>query len=138
MANRKIARDSEDPKKYRIPVDREKLKDFPDQDEMMIILKEEDTRELDVFQKDIPVELKNSRFRNKKVKWMNNFGLKKKGAHLFEQTVSEYTIELKKISNATYIYHNGAEIIELLVHDVNGDRVQASLTLGDPPVGWVK
>jgi hypothetical protein len=138
MSERRIDPGRDNPYKFTIPSNSDLLNDFPDQDQITIILSPETTDQLDIFYKPLPVAVKNLKYGGKKVHWINNFGIKQKAAASFEKKVEQYEIHLKHIADAVYVYYDGTKIKPLSTSDPVGGQVSAKLDLGDPPVGWVK
>lgn len=138
MANKLIVLLPENPVKFVIPIDPDLLPDFPDQEEIAIILTEKTATTLDVYQKDLVDELKGLEFEGKVVHWLNNFGMKRKGAKEFEQIVDPYNLEMNAINGAIYVYYDGKKVLELPTSKSETGKVSATLNLGDPPAGWVK
>lgn len=138
MANKLVMRLPENPVKFVIPIDPDLLPDFPDQEEIALILTEKTAMTLDVYQKDLTGELKGLEFEGKVVHWLNNFGMKKKGSKEFEPIVDPYIIEMNAIDGAVYVYYDGKKVLELPNTKSEMGKVTATLNLGDPPAGWVK
>ena len=103
-----------------------------------IILTTEGARRYTVWQKDIPDEIQGATYQGSPVIWVNNFGLKRVGSDDYEATVSEpYTVILDEVpAEATAVYHDGRNVRPLGTTPAGGGRVEATLDLGDPPVGW--
>jgi hypothetical protein len=122
---------------YHIPIDTERLTNFPHQGQVAVVLTTAH-ESLEVYQKDIPSHLIGKNHKGKPVKWLNNFGLKKVGSEEYVVSVPEYRILLDHIKNAVYVYFDGSEIrpLQTSQHETDLSKVQASLFLGDPPVGW--
>jgi hypothetical protein len=138
MTERRIDPAHDNPRKFAISTAPELLGDFPDQDEILVVLAEELVSTHSVFYKPIPSKLKNLKYNEKKVRWLNNFGIKEKGAKEYAKRVTHYRVHLKHIAGAVYVYYDGAAIKLLEVTDPEAGMVSALLDLGDPPLGWVK
>ncbi len=138
MAERKADRHPVIPNGYHIPVDTDKLADFPHQDHVTIVLNDAHAG-YEVFQKEIPAHLVGKTHKEKTVKWLNNFGLKHKGRVEYAADVPEYSLVLEHIEGAEYVYFDGNEIRPLVTNRPaeNPGQVRATLRLGDPAVGWV-
>jgi len=124
---------------FHIPVDTEKLTDFPHQKNVAVLLNDSHAG-YEVYQKDIPSHLAGRSHKNKPVKWLNNFGLKQKNSVEFPVEVPEYSILLDHIEGAEFVYFDGSEIRPLATkrHEKDPSKTHATLRLGDPPIGWVK
>jgi hypothetical protein len=138
MTERMINAAHDNHRKFAIPANPDLLKDFPDQDEILVVLSDKAVNEQDVFYKPVPVSVKNLKYKAKKVHWVNNFGIKTKNAKAYETRVSQYEIHLKHVDGAVYVYYDGKVIQPLTVTSPVDGLVSAQLDLGDPPLGWVK
>jgi hypothetical protein len=121
-----------------IAVNRGLSKRFPHQAAVRVRLRGDVEADYDVVQKEIPESLQNATYNGKPVRWINNFGVRRKGRDQFEQRVSAYELSLEKVEGAEYVYFDGQNIRGLGVapDDEDAARVKATLDLGDPPVGW--
>jgi len=137
MSERRIDPGHNNPHHFAIPSNPDLLDDFPDQDQITIVLSPETADQHDIFYKPLPAAVKNLEYNHKKVHWINNFGVKKKNAAKFDKKVDRYEIHLKHIDGATYVYYDGTVKLLPTTPPVGG-QVSAQLDLGDPPVGWVK
>lgn len=137
MADRKMGAVPGDPTRVHITVNPDALPNFPDQARVTLVLHRDYANTYDVFQKDIPAELRGKQYNGKPIRWLNNFGLKQKGAAGFENKVPDYTVILDALPGAEYVFHDGSSIQVLKTSPVEGDptKVQATLKLGDPSVG---
>ncbi len=138
MAERKANPHPDFPNGYHIPVDAEKLAEFPHQAALTILVTPAHD-EFEIFQKDIPSHLSGAAHQGKTVHWLNNFGFKPRGKSEYTVQVPEYTLLLERKKNVDYVYFDGKEIRSLVTipHPTNENQVRAFLRLGDPPVGWV-
>jgi hypothetical protein len=128
------------PHGFHIPVNPDRLANFPHQSPIAVVLNDR-LSGYTVYGKDIPDGLAQKTHKNKKVHWINNFGLKEKGQSEFAGSLpDEYTILLEKIEHSEYVYFDGSQIRPLPVtpHPQDDTRVSAVLRLGDPPIGWVR
>ncbi len=107
----------------------------PDQRPIQLRLTAAAAGQFTVWQKDIPGDVPMT-FAGKAITWVNNFGFKRVGSDRFESTVPAYTIELDQgPANAVLVVYD-APNVRALTPDSVGQRVRATLELGDPPVGW--
>lgn len=138
MAERRIAPAPNNGRRFTISTDPDLFNDYPDQAEVIVLLSPELVAEHEVYSKPIPASLKGMEYNGKKIRWMNNFGLKKKNSPGFEGKTSRYEVQLKHVKDAEYVYFDGSVVNLLPVSAPKAGKVTAQLDLGDPPVGWVK
>jgi hypothetical protein len=138
MAERKADRHPEISNGYHIPVDSQKLASFPHQANLTVVLTAAHA-DYEVYQKDIPLELAGRTHQGMPVHWLNNFGLKHKVSGEFAADVPQFSLLFEHISGADFVFYDGKNIQPLAtLHDSRGaNQVRASLSLGDPPIGWV-
>ncbi len=103
-----------------------------------IVLTPESARRYTVWQKDFPEGIEDLRFQGRSVIWVNNFGLKRVEDGDYVPTVPEgYTVILDDVPKGeTAVYYDGQNVRALGTTPEGGGRVEATLTEGDPPVGW--
>jgi hypothetical protein len=111
-----------------------------------IVIKPAHPDKYDVYQKDLPADLPGN------YTWINNFGVKARKIDLlsplvtadstledpFPTFVETYIIEFDDIDGKEPVYFNGLEVKHFPAgkKKVGNNRIQVSLDLGDPPVGW--
>ena len=105
-----------------------------------IVLGDEIENDYDVVEKDFPDDLPDSWLdpddkKEKKIRWISNFGLKKRDG-AFEEKLPKgfkYQIEFPG-SLGKLVYFDGSRV-QKLSGQLRGNIFQAELDLGDPPVG---
>ena len=139
MADKKIVSGATD---FTIP---KKSKDANSKD---IVVKLQKADKYDIYQKEFPANLPDG------YTWINNFGLKerkkdpKNPNKSIDTTISDpysvdveaYIIELDDISGKEPVYFDGTAVRNFPSKKTitGNNRIQVSLTLGDPPIGWPK
>lgn len=121
-----------------------------------IVIKLPQRGKYDVYQKDFPANLPqkytDSDNSTKSYTWINNFGLKARkndpnnpggtldtsSNDLYSRGVDEYIIELDDVDGKEPVYFDGTSVNQFKPGKVNvgNNRIQVTLTLGDPPIGW--
>ena len=101
-------------------------------------LSREAAEEYGVWQKEMPEGLPRE-YEGRRITWLNNFGLKRRGSDQYAASVPPYTIILEKGPEDAVLvtYEPGGDppLRELETEEVDGE-VQATLDRGDPGVGW--
>jgi|GEM_PF-5560617 len=105
------------------------------------------TGKYDLYQKDFPANLPAD------YDWINSFGLKQRpkdskkpkktldssDSDPYLDVVEAYIIELDDVDGKEPVYFDGANVQNFPAKKTRvGSKVQISLALGDPPVGWPK
>ena len=98
----------------------------------------------DVAEKDFPPDLlaKFTHFNGAPIRWMINFGFRHKptGPDVAGHLDESYDIELDPGPNPTaqLVFFDGTAVHPLATRpsDTAPGKIKASLTLGDPPIGW--
>lgn len=139
MADRKVSSDTSD---YKIPVHSGKSTSKE------IVIKLKGKGKYDVYQKDFPTDLPGG------VTWINNFGLKERpknpnkpdetrdtqDSDPYTVTVDAYIIELDAVAGSRPVYYDGSSVRYFdTPQSVPGsnNRIQVTLSLGDPPTGFI-
>lgn len=106
-----------------------------------------------IVKKDIPAEAKDKLFGGKKVKWINNFGIRLKGSFgvksggnkqdpfMDEVNGERFTYEVIVPSPppagfASLVYFDGANVQPTGATPDSSGNYRFSLNIGDPPTGW--
>jgi|GEM_PF-3458596 len=126
------------PNGQEVSTDDAQMADFPKQKPIVVVLKAAH-KALQLRGKPIPGFLKNETYRQKKVNWLNNFGLFDPGANKYADDVDEYEILIDQIPNAEFVVYDGAQIVHLDTGPSQAapGKLRAVLRKGDPPIGWV-
>ena len=106
-----------------------------------------------VVKKDIPAAAKNKTYGGKKIKWINNFGIRLKGnfgvksggnkqdPFMDEVHGERFTYEVTvpgppPAGFTTLVYFDGTNIQPTGATPDSGGNYRFSLNIGDPPTGW--
>jgi hypothetical protein len=98
----------------------------------------------DVSEKEFPPGLlaKFTHFNGSPIQWITNFGFRHKptGPSVAGHLEESYDIELDPSPNpgAQLVYFDGTAVHALATQpsDTTPGKIKATLTLGDPPIGW--
>jgi hypothetical protein len=72
---------------------------------------------------------------NKNIIWVSSFRLDKTAGATKPGSQKKYTVELDR-GQGKLVYFDGASVKSLSTRDIGGNRVQADLSVADPPIGW--
>jgi hypothetical protein len=109
--------------------------------DVTIVIEDEMDEVYEVVDKDFPDDLPDSWIdpddeKEKKIKWITNFGLKRKADGKFEDKLAKgkkYRIEFPE-GLGKLVYFDGKKV-KKLPGKMKGKKFQGELDLGDPPIG---
>ena len=106
-----------------------------------------------VVKKDVPTEAQGKKFKGKKVKWINNFGVRLLGKHKTKKGKDETDPYFEEVDGETFsynvvvpgpapsgydslVYFDGSNPVDAGAKVDNDGNFKFSLSIGDPAVGW--
>jgi hypothetical protein len=118
--------------RHKIPEDRDKGRKIA----LDVILDDEDENVFDVIPESVPEGLRDTLEDGTPIRWVSNFRVAKKPGKAKTGKKVKYSIELEGVSGDLYYYDESSKKpIRLEKRDAGNDRVQADLTVDDPPIG---